>query len=258
MYHFTPKVVRVSALSETGAKLSDASGFIGQFNGGIYLISNYHVLAGRDPKTSRALHSSTATPETVTFDLTFESFINSDERGHPRYRLTRQSVSLSCADMIWDDIMKPDVAAIKISQSVLRLAPSRSMPSAFFLGNKLPRPLEVMDDLYIIGYPNTPFLAELGQPIYKRASVASEPEMALTSGFFLADGKTKPGMSGSPVIYREGLSGRPVKGGHYISIGKPHLIGVYSGRDEDDPDLFRAELGIVWSLDETLLPLLER
>lgn len=101
-------------------------------------------------------------------------------------------------------------------------------------------------DVYVLGYPKG-FSGGAKLPIWKRGSIASEPDFDL---------------DGLPKIYidtatREGMSGAPVYSkysGYYLPEGKPQaeaiigeiwrFLGVYSGRVGDDP--FQAQLGIVW------------
>jgi hypothetical protein len=106
---------------------------------------------------------------------------------------------------------------------------------------------EVADDAFVVGYPfsETP-VAQL--PIWKRASIASEPDVNIDGlPKLLVDTATRSGLSGSPVIMqRIGIHG--ATGGKMIGseiIGRiRNFIGVYSGRIGSDET--KAQLGIVW------------
>src|SRR5690606_7547831 len=60
----------------------------------------------------------------------------------------------------------------------------------------------VGDDCFVIGYPFDNF-QPLGLPIWKRASIASEPLLNVDQlPKILVDTATRPGLSGSPVIFQ--------------------------------------------------------
>src|SRR6478672_13030503 len=99
-------------------------------------------------------------------------------------------------------------------------------------------------DVFILGYP---FGAKPpGLPVWKRGSIASEPDLVRqTTGFYLIDTASRPGMSGSPVILRswtspDGRAREPLN----------RLIGVYSGRL--GADVAEAQIGMVWH--ESFIP----
>lgn len=107
------------------------------------------------------------------------------------------------------------------------------------------------DDCYIVGYPEG-FEGPIGTPIWKRASIATEPELNYgQKPLFLADSLTRCGMSGSPVYARiAGLWGQE---GLALSIDprEPKIlgswtkfIGVYAGREGDEKKGF--QLARVW------------
>ena len=93
--------------------------------------------------------------------------------------------------------------------------------------------IEVADDIFIIGYPHG-YSSGKRLPIWKRGSVASEPDIDLYDlPLMLVDTASRPGMSGSPVIYRR-------TGMHNLKNGSladdslfgriQNFCGVYSGR----------------------------
>lgn len=102
-----------------------------------------------------------------------------------------------------------------------------------------------MSECFIVGFPELgPQFGMMRSPIFKSASLAVEPFL-WGSQPYLVDGKTKPGMSGSPVIFK--CTNCPLW----------HLLGVYGGRECNDPELTQAELGMVWRFSEHLLPMIE-
>jgi len=115
-----------------------------------------------------------------------------------------------------------------------------------------------MDQLFIVGFPLQKSEATFGFPIYKGATVASEPDASTLVEPFLVDGKTKKGMSGSPVLLVHGpkLTTDPTE--VTLNTGSKSLIGIYSGRNESDPKLYTAELGLVWPIDKCLSPVISQ
>jgi hypothetical protein len=99
-------------------------------------------------------------------------------------------------------------------------------------------------EVFILGYPFG--AAPPAFPVWKRGSIASEPDLVtMTSGYYLIDTASRPGMSGAPVILRSwtnhtvdpdmmAISDRPLN----------RFIGVYSGRIDDKSD--EAQIGMVW------------
>lgn len=72
-------------------------------------------------------------------------------------------------------------------------------------------------DVYILGYPFG--IGTAGLPIWKRGSLASEPEVIDPADpYVLVDTASRPGMSGSPVIRRQW-------GSYQDSAGTTHMNG---------------------------------
>lgn len=105
------------------------------------------------------------------------------------------------------------------------------------------------------GLPATGEHHTFSLPIYKSGTIASEPAVFDSQPRIYIDGKTKTGTSGPPVMVKRkaGLGGDD--GG--AANEDLRFVGIYSGRDRQEPSEFEAELGIVWPLRECLLPILE-
>lgn len=111
-------------------------------------------------------------------------------------------------------------------------------------------------EVFVLGYPRG--VASTGIfPIWKRASIASEPQGTISLGgilyknVFYIDGLTKSGMSGSPVV----CLAKPgdefhTEDGVRVPIEKaePFLIGVYAGRDGVMQEEYELSLGRVWKI----------
>jgi Trypsin-like peptidase domain len=109
-------------------------------------------------------------------------------------------------------------------------------------------------EVFILGYP---FDIELpGYPVWKRGSIASEPELASLasalgsavkqSEYMLVDTASRPGMSGAPVI-RRSWSNHDIEPDFVATVDTPidRFIGVYSGRAHTDHP--EAQIGLVWN-----------
>lgn len=105
-------------------------------------------------------------------------------------------------------------------------------------------PVHVGSDVFILGYP---FGITGGEklPIWKRASIASEPAIDLDGlPKIFVDTASRPGMSGSPVILKQRRQATIIQG-NLISRYSMRFIGIYSGRIGSN-DQLQAQLGIVW------------
>lgn len=102
-------------------------------------------------------------------------------------------------------------------------------------------------DAFVIGFPMH-MDGSSGFPIWKRASIATEPDIDLNElPKLLIDTGTRKGMSGSPVIaVRRGvIKPRGSKDVRDTIFGEgKEFLGVYGGRIGDDE--MGVQLGVVW------------
>lgn len=235
------------------------TGWLGTKSGKTFLITNYHIFTGLRLVDGQPFDDHNLLPSKIRFEFeVFEGLNRSATASTSGKRVTGE-FECDISNVVWNQILQSDVVALEISH----LVPAKHTVHAWSLDSlDIPSdPLEVMQDLFVVGYPSTVLAKETNSPIYKSASVASEPELTESKGYFLADGKTKSGMSGSPVIWRKGFDAfKPdaALGGHILQneIHQTYLVGVYSGRDVHDPKLYEAELGRVWNIKTTLTDLL--
>lgn len=251
------RVARIEVFArDTAARLGEASGFFCQLRQRTFLVTNWHVVSGRHFQTRHALHYSGALPGSLTVHahVTRASDVASlpsastalrirllDPHGQPRW--LEHPLFGSDIDVIALDIGA--VLPLGIQVCPIDLATETAAEVK----------LAVMDQAFVTGYPLQASTTPNSLPIYKSGTIASEPAVFDSQPRIYIDGKTKAGMSGSPVMVKH--TGRPGDEHNHTPREELRFIGVYSGRDRQAPSEFEAELGIVWPFRECLLPILE-
>lgn len=243
-------IVYLKPLSETGAELSIATGFLYQNDQDIFLVTNRHVVTGRNLQDNRVLSKTGALPHTI------KSFIASIEKsteggGKSICRWIEYDIGLyeKSGKPLWYEHENNAVDVVTIKLEMKDEVEESLNP---LNANKLHNfPIEISDDVFIIGYP-VGITGGKKLPIWKRGSIASEPDMNIDDmSKIIIDTSTREGMSGSPVIARTdnmlvGKDGTIPEdeffGAHY------RFVGIYSGRlnSRDEEDDFTTHLGIVW------------
>ncbi|MBO1081743.1 S1 family peptidase [Roseomonas haemaphysalidis] len=224
--------------------LGTGTGFLEDFEGKKYLVTNWHCVTGRDPLSGQPRATDGVIPN--KFKIRFHKIKeNSIDVGNP-------IIGVFDLDEPW--IMHPagqdiDIAAVEIPNDWDFIKYSiRSVVGAF------DPMLAVGDEVFIIGFPLS--MGPSGSlPLWKRGSVASEPAVpAFGQPCYLVDSASRPGMSGSPILGRiisakdyPNLPGNgPVTKDTLISYTPTwSFLGIYSGRI-GVKDLFEAQIGKVW------------
>lgn len=247
------RVARLEVFArDTDAPLGEATGFFCQLKGRTFLVTNWHVVAGRHFQTRQALHHSRALPGALTVHahVTRVRDTAAVPSASTAFRLALLGVDGRPRwhehPLFGGDI---DVIALDIGSAL----PLGTQVCPIDLEKELATELKlaVMDQAFVTGFPLRASTTPNSLPIYKSGTIASEPSVFDSQPRIYIDGKTKTGMSGSPVMVKR--AGHD----HQASVEDLCLIGVYSGRDRQEPSEFEAELGIVWPLRECLLPILE-
>ena len=215
--------------------LGQATGFIWQAGERHYLVTNWHVLSGKDFFTLKNLRDDAGRPNILRglFQIPgqFEKqerriAIRDDEDAplwlvHPGDRVDIGVVPI---------LAGPDTSAGLYPLNVLA-----NDPLAIAIGM----------EVFILGFPFK--IVPPAFPIWKKGSIASEPELArMTGGHIYVDTASRPGMSGAPVIRRS-------VGTHHFENGdmltddryRTRFLGVYSGRVPTDHP-YEAQIGLVW------------
>ncbi len=214
--------------------LSDGTGFFWKYGDEIFVITNWHNVTGRNPDTGKHLSSTAAEPNAVEVQI-FSA------KGKV-FRCPRR-IELYVDDApVWFEhpILreKVDVVAIPTGLSEDVIYPL----NGFDLSNDLRASVGL--DVFVLGYPLSLGIMDL--PLWKRASIASEPELDVDGRpLIYVDTATAKGMSGGPVLARS-LFGLDTQGGAFMNATPATtFIGVYSGRiTSEEP--FAAQIGRVW------------
>jgi Trypsin-like peptidase domain len=217
-------------------ELGTATAFVVGVAGDFYLVTNWHVVTGRDPNTGRVLSKNGAVPDRLAV---MHHVLN--KPGHWQHRI--HTLYDDNDDPLWLEHpvhrRSVDVVALPISQP----------RGARFVFYDLHRPGPLIsfapsNTVSIIGFPFA-ISGGGGLGVWVQGTVATEPSLDYWDlPLLLVDSRTRPGQSGSPVIvYR--TDGYITEDGGTINnhIPAQRLIGVYSGRINEESDL-----GLVWKL----------
>lgn len=219
-------------------KLGTATGFLINNNERLYLITNRHVVTGRNNQTNECLNKMGAVPNKMKIWIPqytgdFYTWSNVD------YELYNQE-----QNPIWLEHKefknKVDVVAIDLGKNTI---------NTFYYNLKSDYKTIVTEQLYIVGYP---FGFDVNPKngkyaIWTSGRAASDPDLNLNINgeqlpAFLVDARTRSGQSGSPVIYYSDNGMMRENSGFSIYEGPiTKEIGIYSGRINSESDL-----GYVW------------
>lgn len=209
-----------------------ATGFVFEFKSKYYLITNWHVVTGRDPRTNQILDKKGRIPTSI------QIWHNADTLGIWESRI---ELLYKENKPLWIEHPKGrnvDVIAlpltiiddkIKIYPFDLKLAETDMIPMAGM-------------PVSIIGFPFC--MSGPGKmAIWKTGHIATEPDIDFNGEpFFVIGATTRQGMSGSPVVLR-------LTGGYNTKLGnsimstsgmRTKFLGIYSGQ------WTTIELGKVW------------
>ena len=238
-------IVSISAFrryqtGETTGK-SEFTGFIWKFQNEYFLFSNWHNFTGINPDTGKPLGTFTPSMLEISYWVRGPTF----EDGTARHSIRSSEFSLYANDIpIWTEHPSGrdiDLAALRlifIPEENINLIALNDVTSVSDLV------LNVGLECFIVGFPEG-IPGPQGTPIWKRASIATEPELdANEKPQFLVDSIGNSGLSGSPVV----ATGKGTKNVQsdtvFVSGVWSEIIGVYSGRMS--PDGVGSQLGRVW------------
>ncbi|SMF66355.1 hypothetical protein SAMN02745866_04260 [Alteromonadaceae bacterium Bs31] len=216
------------------------------FDGETYLITNWHNVSGRHPETLKVIHTQAAIPN--RFNIHYPIEVGTAEPPLETYSVCWGEHILDLYEEEvpqWYEHPKyghaVDAVAIPFGIEESRVIAANSENLGL-----VDISLRPSLDAYVLGFPRG-LSGGAKFPVWKRASIASEPEIDLNQlPKFYVDTATREGMSGSPVYAQSnGFSVPQGKGLKDSILGTSRkFAGIYSGRVGDDP--FFAQLGIVW------------
>ena len=221
-----------------GQPIGTATGFVVQKGENYYLLTNLHVVTGRNPVTNAPLYRDGAVPNALnilhnvkdkfgSWRLVRESLFHG-ETGEPRWiehperRRLIDVVALPLTNLTGIALYPLD---LELRNTPIRVAPA--------------------EVITIVGFPYGQ-TAGAGLAIWKSGTIASDPDVDYGGQpVFLIDATTRPSMSGSPVYARRSGSSVGPRGGVQIFGGtRDRFLGIYAGRIHED-----AEVGRVWKVD---------
>jgi hypothetical protein len=220
--------------------LPEANGFIWRRHKRYYLITNWHVVSALDLFTKELIAPGGSRANKLRCH-----FVRVEQR-------ERELIDVPIRDEndrpLWFIHFEQEKRAIDVVALPLD-GESLKEVSLFPVNELAPAKLAIMIgmDVFILGYPfgsKSPAL-----PVWKRGSIASEPDLVRNStGYYLVDTASRPGMSGSPVILRS-WSNHILESNMWTTSNEQspidRIIGVYSGRRKPTD----AQIGMVWHVD---------
>ncbi|MBP3616347.1 MAG: trypsin-like peptidase domain-containing protein [Alphaproteobacteria bacterium] len=239
-------------------ELADATGFIYNRNGKQYLITNLHVTSGRNICTGEIENSKGAVPDLIKFQVSVCNSYNEQTK------IVQKNGVLSV--VLYDQSKMPlwlIHPSYKRNVDIAVLPLDNLNPPVNFLAindiQSIETKVSVADDVFVVGYPLALGTNENKDfPIWKRASIASEPSINYFNDgrkAFVIDGTTREGMSGSPVVFYSNFTQTSTQDGGVCFGMSPrrvfNFLGIYSGRlygrninnEKIEKESF---LGLVW------------
>lgn len=233
---YSVATVPITMLFQT-TELASGTAFIWVSGEQHFLVTNWHNVSGKDPRTGKHLSKTLAEPDR------FMGLWNSKGQLGSKFQYEVRVRDDEGRPMWWVHPKygnRVDVIALPIIPVTdADMHPINMMP------NTKEMRVAIGYDVFVLGYPFG--IGSSALPIWKRGSIASEPELiAANDPHILIDTASRPGMSGSPVILRKWDGYSDNNGNTYMGAGDAtRLIGVYSGRlSTADPN--DAQLGLVW------------
>lgn len=208
-----------------GASLAVGTCFTYAKEDEIFLITNWHNVTGRNPITRAPLSAHGGVPDMLCVMFPGNTKLGIWEKmGIPLYSVDQRPRWYEHPEFG----PRVDVVAVPIA-----LPPEvTSFPINTYDFDDIP--LCVGYDVFILGFPKGILGGPGMLPIWKRGSIATEPEWGVDElPKILIDTATREGMSGSPVVWHH-------TGGSGVSF-----LGIYSGRVAP-LDQLESQLGIVW------------
>ena len=242
--------------------LGVGTSFLFGFEGSDYVVTARHNLSGRHAETNVTIHPTGGGPNQI--ELLTVVPVAASTPTTPELSVTSQGRRIRFDDLDSGDLKDicayghpdgriVDVACIGPFQFSDELVTRAVNHETYGL---IPLPLSAGDDAFVLGYPHFVDGGASFLPIWKRASIASDPQRAddrERPPRLLLDTATRRGMSGAPVFVRQSgliIPGPPFQRDQLLGdeiIGTAHdFLGCYSSR-LGEKDQLDSQLGIVWT-----------
>lgn len=200
----------------------------------MFLVTNWHVLAGRNPDTGECLHAQAAVPDRVKiFHHSGESIEKREPRMEPLYGAEGGNSPRWLEHPRGQEV---DVVLLPLADTAPPVA-AQALRADLAKNQVLLLPgLPVA----IVGFPFGIHVAERW-PIWKTGHIASDPGFDYDGRpSFLIDVTTRPGMSGSPIFYQShGPFDRRDGEQKVNALIELEFLGVYSGRIHEHSEIAR-------------------
>ncbi len=219
-----------------GQVLGTATGFVVEHGDSSFLLTNWHVVAGRRPDDGAVLSPTGGVPDEIQIlhnqagplgqwviktEPLYDAAGAPRWKEHPQHARAVDAVALELTDLSGVDTYAYD--------------PWASGPGVL---------LAVAGPLSIVGFPFG-ISGGGGLGVWVQGTIATEPTLEYGGlPCFLIDSRTRSGQSGSPVVFYSSGGAVPMADGGTAVFGGPveQLRGIYSGRISDQSDL-----GFVWN-----------
>ena len=217
-----------------GKPLGTATGFCVEFKGRKFLVTNWHVVTGRDPDTGKVLSPTGGLPDELAIRHHSSANVGT-------WIFKTERLQTPTGQNAWYEHPRGsavDVIALPLDSTTsdIQFYPLNLGLADFDMVVHVAMPVSIIGFQFGLG-------AAGSWPIWKTGHIASDPDLDYDGRpAFLIDATTRGGMSGSPVVLRS-YGGYASSKGHITVGGGPatRFLGVYSGRIHD-----LAEIGRVW------------
>jgi len=241
MQKFSMAVAKIEMFHQGEDLTLGASGtsFFYKSNEETFLVTNWHNVTGVNVITGKALHTKGLLPNLLR--IHYKQFSDPD----------KTVVRSQCLDLplyrggepIWLEHSRHsavDVVAIPLPLDQFERFANQHINT---IVQEMGLDVYAGMDCFILGFPEN-LIGAANTPIWKRASIASEPYQQFP---YYVDSATRKGMSGAPVIARHtgifGKKGDQLTGTEIIGTVEK-FVAIYSGRVGDDELGF--QLGTAW------------
>lgn len=261
-------------------QLAVGSGVLYRKDSKVYIVTAWHNITGRHSESLDLLSKKAAIPDNViahiscnvshsqldsksfirrSFTIPLENDVQTFYLVHPQ-GFPRVDVAVIPID---PEFPYPSEGTLATGEEVTITMPMRQSPSeigvgfdisciqdfeasALQLATDFTNQITVSDELFIVGYPKG-ITDYTGQPLWKRATVATAPHLGWNrQKQFLVDCASREGMSGAPAIFH--CKDGSVRVGGMLHIGSSivsYLAGIYVGRIGHVSE-FEAQIGTIW------------